>query len=84
MVEVFRMVRTRKALGIAAVLALVVIVLFAGCAFAGARLDRVMETKVLRVGTPGDYRPFAMLDKATGKYEGTTSTSSNCSRRTSA
>ena len=70
MVEVFRMVRTRKALGIAAVLGLVVVVLFASCAFAGARLDRVMETKVLRVGTPGDYRPFAMLDKATGKYEG--------------
>ncbi len=64
------MVRTRKALGIAAVLALVVTVLFAGCAFAGARLDRVMETKILRIGTPGDYRPFAMLDKATGKYEG--------------
>ena len=66
----FGMVRTGKALGIAAVLGLAVVVLFAACAFAGARLDRVMETKVLRVGTPGDYRPFAMLDKATGKYEG--------------
>ena len=26
---------------------------------AGNRLDRIMETKVLRVGTPGDYRPFS-------------------------
>ncbi len=43
---------------------------FAGHAAAGARLDRVLETKVLRVGTPGDYRPFSMLDKETGKYEG--------------
>ncbi|PKL02209.1 MAG: cyclohexadienyl dehydratase [Synergistetes bacterium HGW-Synergistetes-2] len=51
---------------------LLVLFLFsiAGQAAAGARLDRVMETKVLRVGTPGDYRPFAMLDKSTGKYEG--------------
>lgn len=37
---------------------------------AGERLDRIMETKVLRVGTPGDYRPFSMLDKQTGTYEG--------------
>lgn len=27
---------------------------------AGARLDKIMESKVLRVGTPGDYRPFSM------------------------
>ena len=35
---------------------------------AGDRLDRVLEEKVLRVGTPGDYRPFSML--VDGKYEG--------------
>jgi cyclohexadienyl dehydratase len=35
---------------------------------AGGRLTRVLESKVLRVGTPGDYRPFSML--ADGKYEG--------------
>lgn len=29
-------------------------------AHAGPRLDRVLDTKVLRVGTPGDYRPFAI------------------------
>ncbi|MDR1741562.1 MAG: transporter substrate-binding domain-containing protein [Synergistaceae bacterium] len=29
---------------------------------AGARLDRVLKDKVLRVGTPGDYRPFAMRE----------------------
>ena len=32
------------------------------------RLNRIMKEKILRVGTPGDYRPFAML--ADGKYEG--------------
>ena len=37
-------------------------------AVAGDRLAVVMEKKILRVGTPGDYRPFAML--ADGKYEG--------------
>ena len=35
---------------------------------AGHRLNRVLEEKVLRVGTPGDYRPFSMLTD--GKYEG--------------
>ena len=34
------------------------------------RLGRILETKVLRVGTPGDYRPFSMLNKATGEFEG--------------
>ncbi len=29
-------------------------------AAAGQRLDRINESKVLRVGTPGDYRPFAI------------------------
>ena len=29
---------------------------------AGERLDRIEETKVLRVGTPGDYRPFSMKE----------------------
>lgn len=33
------------------------------------RLDRIMETKVLRVGTPGDYRPFAIKGQD-GAYEG--------------
>ncbi|GAA5235220.1 transporter substrate-binding domain-containing protein [Verticiella sediminum] len=31
-------------------------------AIAGPRLDRIQETKTLRVGTPGDYRPFAIKD----------------------
>lgn len=34
------------------------------------RLNRILDKKILRVGTPGDYRPFSMLDKTTGKYEG--------------
>lgn len=29
-------------------------------AHAGPRLDKIMEAKVIRVGTPGDYRPFAI------------------------
>ena len=32
---------------------------------AGPRLDKIMESKVIRVGTPGDYRPFA-IKTATG------------------
>ncbi|CAM4304996.1 transporter substrate-binding domain-containing protein [Kerstersia similis] len=36
---------------------------------AGPRLDTIMDSKVLRVGTPGDYRPFAMKTEA-GSYEG--------------
>lgn len=34
--------------------------LAAAPAHAGARLDRILDTKVIRVGTPGDYRPFAI------------------------
>ncbi len=48
--------------------ALCLVLAFAAAAFAGPRLDGIMEKKVLRVGTPGDYRPFAML--ADGKYSG--------------
>ncbi len=36
---------------------------------AAGRLDRVLRDKVIRVGVPGDYRPFAML-LPDGKYEG--------------
>ena len=36
---------------------------------AGPRLDRVMENKVIRVGTPGDYSPFA-IKTTQGSYEG--------------
>jgi cyclohexadienyl dehydratase len=36
---------------------------------AGARLDRVMDTHVIRVGTPGDYQPFAMKT-SDGQYQG--------------
>ncbi len=35
---------------------------------AGPRLDRIMSSKVLRVGTPGDYRPFAI--KTDSGYSG--------------
>jgi cyclohexadienyl dehydratase len=42
--------------------------LIATSAYAGERLDTILSKKVLRVGTPGDYRPFSMLTD--GKYEG--------------
>lgn len=55
--------------GIALALALALALFcFTPRAHAGDRLDSIMEGKTLRVGTPGDYRPFAML--ADGTYEG--------------
>jgi hypothetical protein len=36
----------------------------------GSRLDAILERRVLRVGTTGDYRPFSALDKGTGEYSG--------------
>lgn len=44
-------------------------VTLAATAQAGPRLDRIMESKTIRVGTPGDYRPFA-IKTAQGGYEG--------------
>lgn len=38
-------------------------------AHAGPRLDQILNSHTLRVGTPGDYRPFAMRSEA-GSYEG--------------
>ena len=40
--------------------ALAVSLLATAPAWSGERLDRILDTKVLRVGTPGDYRPFAI------------------------
>ena len=31
-------------------------------AAAGERLDQIVKTNTIRVGTPGDYRPFAMKE----------------------
>jgi cyclohexadienyl dehydratase len=36
----------------------------------GNRLDAIVARGTLRVGMPGDYRPFALRDPATGKIEG--------------
>mgnify|MGYP001583482630 FL=1 len=49
----------KKALALA-VAAVVTGLSFIQAAQAGPRLDKIMETKVIRVGTPGDYRPFAI------------------------
>lgn len=53
----------RMCIGVATALAI------ATTAQAGPRLDRIMESKVLRVGTPGDYRPFAIKTEQ-GGFEG--------------
>ncbi len=53
----------RICLGLATALTL------AATAQAGPRLDRIMESKTIRVGTPGDYRPFAIKTDQ-GGYEG--------------
>ncbi|MDS1141408.1 transporter substrate-binding domain-containing protein [Pusillimonas sp. SM2304] len=50
-------------------LGLAVALTLGATAQAGPRLDRIMESKVIRVGTPGDYRPFAIKTDQ-GKYEG--------------
>ncbi|HLS16501.1 MAG TPA: transporter substrate-binding domain-containing protein [Paenalcaligenes sp.] len=41
----------------------------ATAAHAGPRLDQIMDEQVIRVGTPGDYRPFAIKNDD-GEYEG--------------
>ena len=35
-----------------------------------SRLDSILASRVLRVGTTGDYRPFTTLDRAAGEYSG--------------
>ena len=55
-----------KHVGVMAVVS--VAVLASSQAMAGPRLDQVLQSKTLRVGTPGDYRPFAI--QADGAYSG--------------
>ncbi len=35
-----------------------------------SRLNSILASRVLRVGTTGDSRPFTALDKASGEYSG--------------
>src|SRR5690242_6908762 len=35
-----------------------------------SRLDKILQSGTLRVGTTGDYKPFTALDKATGQFSG--------------
>lgn len=62
-------VRKRVASRVCLVLALSLF-LVSGQAAGGERLDRILDTEVLLVGTPGDYRPFSMYDADACKYEG--------------
>lgn len=53
----------KKLLSLAAA-AVVASLSLAQLAHAGPRLDKIMESKLIRVGTPGDYRPFAIKTEA--------------------
>lgn len=55
---------TRRSLASACAALLMGLAAAALPAQAGPRLDKVMESKTLRVGTPGDYRPFAIKTEA--------------------
>jgi cyclohexadienyl dehydratase len=35
-----------------------------------SRLDSILASRVLKVGTTGDYQPFTSVDKTTGEYSG--------------
>ncbi|MDL2313999.1 transporter substrate-binding domain-containing protein [Desulfovibrio sp. OttesenSCG-928-C14] len=61
------MLRLKRSL-LALILAVCCLVLAAGPALAEKRLDRIVESKIIRVGTTGDYLPFCMLEN--GKYYG--------------
>ena len=54
---------TKKSLALTAA-AVLTSLAFSHAAQAGPRLDKIMEAKVIRVGTPGDYRPFAIKTDA--------------------
>ena len=58
----------KKTLALAAAAAVVASLAFSQAAHAGPRLDKITEAKVIRVGTPGDYRPFAI--KTDADYSG--------------
>jgi cyclohexadienyl dehydratase len=52
---------------------LLLLLLAATPAFAQApasKLDAILTRGTVRVGLPGDYRPFALLDKSTGHFDG--------------
>jgi len=66
-----RVGRKRAVRGLGLILAAIWAALAAARALAAeSRLDAVLESHILRVGTTGDYRPFTALDKTTGEYSG--------------
>jgi cyclohexadienyl dehydratase len=42
----------------------------APAAASASRLDEIVSRGVLKVGMPGDYKPFGYMDKKTGAFEG--------------
>ena len=54
----------KKSLAVAAAALFAAMSLVSQAAHAGPRLDKIMEAKVIRVGTPGDYRPFSIKTDA--------------------
>jgi cyclohexadienyl dehydratase len=60
----------RPVRGLALILAALWAALAAPALAAESRLDAVLESHILRVGTTGDYRPFTVLDTTSGEYSG--------------
>jgi cyclohexadienyl dehydratase len=52
------------------ILLVLALLLLPVCGWAQSRLDEIVSRGTLKVGLTGDYRPFSVLDKATGQYSG--------------
>jgi cyclohexadienyl dehydratase len=52
------------------ILLVLTLLLLPVCGWAQSRLDEIVSRGTLKVGLTGDYRPFSVLDKATGQYSG--------------
>ena len=49
---------------------LALLTLFANTAYAESRLNKILKTGELRVGTTGDFNPMSIKDPATNEYKG--------------
>ena len=49
---------------------LIVIILFSNSSFAESRLNKILESGQIRVGTTGDWNPMTLKDPSTNEYKG--------------
>ena len=49
---------------------IVILLSFSSNSFAKSRLNEILESGILRVGTTGDWNPMTIKDPATNKYKG--------------